>query len=42
MDDRVLKAGKYVILVSPVWNDYAELHEDYKKVFVEILYTEKL
>jgi len=23
VDDRILKAGKYVVLVSPVWNDFA-------------------
>lgn len=42
VDDRILKAGKYVVLVSPVWNDFAQQHEDYKKVFVEILCSESI
>ena len=36
-----MKAGKYVFVVSPVWNECANEHEDYKTVFIEILAQEK-
>lgn len=37
IQDRVLKAGKYVVTVSQVWNESANHHTDHKMAFVEIL-----
>ena len=36
LDNGVLKAGNYIILVSPYFNAYAEDSPDYKKLLVDI------
>ena len=36
----VLKAGKYLIMVSPVWNEHAEENTDYKRIFVQLMAPE--
>ena len=38
LDDKpILHAGKYMIVVIPVWNESSQLDTDYKKVMLEVL-----
>lgn len=37
-----MKAGKYLIMVSPIWNDNAEEHVDYKSIFVQLMAPEEV
>ena len=32
--------GKYLIMISPVWNEYAEESPDYKRIFVQLMARE--
>jgi hypothetical protein len=32
--EKIMPSGKYLIMISPVWNDYAEESPDYKRIFV--------
>ena len=36
MKEGKLKAGEYVVLVDPSWNEEASFHQDYKKVMVDL------
>ena len=31
-----LERGSYVFMIDPVWDESAELHEDYKEVLVDV------
>ena len=36
MKEGKLRTGEYVVLVDPTWNEEASLHQDYKKVMVDL------
>ena len=31
-----LEKGSYVFMIDPVWDESADLHEDYKEVLVDV------
>lgn len=33
----MMPAGKYLIMVSPIWNQYADESPEYKKVFLQVM-----
>jgi len=33
----LIKAGSYVVVVMPVWNEFAEEDPDHKNIFIEVL-----
>jgi len=41
VDDAILDSGRYIIMVSPVWNEESNQSPDHKHIFVEVLSTEK-
>jgi len=36
-NNNALKAGKYVVVVTPVWNEHAREHPDHMNVFLEVM-----
>ena len=36
-DTPMLRAGRYVIVISPVWNEHASESADHKDVYIEVL-----
>ena len=42
IDDSILEPGRYVVMVSPNWNDEASQSEEHKQIFFEALCSEKI
>jgi hypothetical protein len=41
-DETTLQPGEYIFMVDPIWNASAELHEDFKKVMIDIYAPESI
>jgi hypothetical protein len=42
LDDRVLEAGSYSVLIEPVWDDSAELSEEYRNITIDFYCTQEI
>lgn len=42
VDNSILEPGKYVIMVSPIWNEESNQSPEHKQIFVEVLSTQQL
>jgi len=36
LDEGVLEAGTYSVLIEPVWNESADTNSDYRKIIVDL------